>query len=133
MATAIQQNLAFMRITVLGLGNSGKTALINAFVNAHCPQVYQETQDPVLYYKLLRLANEDDDDTSAAGKIGFQALLEIEDTYSSFRADGKSFGVPRDIKNYLDMSRREPGEKSGFGKVAVSRPFEAFPAPKCDA
>ena len=58
---ASQNNLGFFRITVLGLGQSGKTALINSFVNNHCPIVYSETNDPTLYYKVMKLPSEDED------------------------------------------------------------------------
>ncbi|CAD7932069.1 unnamed protein product [Amoebophrya sp. A25] len=128
--------LPFLRITVLGLGNSGKTSLINSYINKHCPTVYQETADPVLYYKSIRIQSEDDEDAKAA----FRALLEIEDTYSSFRGDGKSYGIPRDIKHFLDMTRQEDSSlkkqltalnvaKAGGGGV---RPFSNFVCPRSD-
>ena len=128
-----QNNLGFFRITVLGLGGSGKTSLINSFVNNNCPTVYQETNDPTLYYKVMKLPSEDED-----AKMWFRTLLEIEDTYSSFRGDGKSYGLPRDIRYFLDMSREEASalkkaaEKSKKTGAVSTKPFAAFHAPKND-
>ena len=108
----------FIRITVVGLGNSGKTALINSFVNNFCPTVYEETNDPTLYYKTVRLQSEDDDDSGGGAS---HCLVEIEDTYSSFRGDGKSYGLPRDIKRFLDMARLEETKVITTASVGKSK------------
>ncbi|CAD7944188.1 unnamed protein product [Amoebophrya sp. A120] len=129
-----ENQLPFLRITVIGLGNSGKTSLINSYVNKHCPTVYQETSDPVLYYKTMKLQSEDDEDSKSA----FRALLEIEDTYSSFRGDGKSYGVPRDIKLFLDMTREEDSKLKqqlnlvNIAKKGTTRPFASYICPRAD-
>lgn len=78
--------LAFFRITLLGMGDSGKTALTNVFVNNFCPLVYKETDDPELYYKKIKVEGNEDEGP-------FSVLVEIEDTYSSYRGDGESFGT----------------------------------------
>lgn len=127
------ESLPFFRITVVGLGGSGKTALVNSYMNKHCPTVYQETNDPVLYYKTVKVQNEDDDDAKSA----FRALLEIEDTYSSFRGDGKSYGQPRDIKRFLDMSRSEESNlskqlKTDNKEKGAARPFASYTCPRAD-
>eukprot|EP00392_Amoebophrya_sp_AT5.2_P013302 g13420.t1 len=130
--------LPFFRITVLGLGNSGKTSLINSYVNKHCPHVYQETDDAVLYYKTIKLEDDDDGGGGAGGggmfsrSTGFRALLELEDTYSSFRGDGKSYGVPRDIKVFLDMTREEDSKlKQQLNLVNVAKRGSARPFASC--
>jgi len=125
-ATSKDAGLAFFRITVLGMGNSGKTSLISSFVNNYCPLVYTETDDPTLYYKTVRLQGEDYDAKS------FSVLVEIEDTYSSFRGDGKSYGRQRDVKQFLDMSRSNTmsakGKKDGSGHL----PFSSYAPPHHD-
>ena len=92
--------LSMFRITLLGMGDAGKTSLVNVFVNNFCPVVYSETNDPQLYYKKVRLDSDEDE-------AAYSALVEIEDTYSSYRGDGKSYGVPRNPKTFMDMSTRD--------------------------
>jgi len=125
-ATPNNSGLSFFRITVLGMGNSGKTSLISSFVNNYCPLVYTETDDPTLYYKTVRLQGEDYDAKSSS------VFVEIEDTYSSFRGDGKSYGRQRDVKQFLDMSRTNTmsakGKKGGRGDC----PFSSYALPHYD-
>lgn len=68
-------NIAFVRITLIGAANSGKTSLINAFVNNVFYTQYQPTKDLTLYYTTLRIPEEDDTPP-------FNCLLEIEDTWA---------------------------------------------------
>lgn len=68
-------NMAFVRITLIGAAGSGKTSLINAFVNNVFYSQYQPTKDLTLYYTTLRLPEEDDTPP-------FNCLLEIEDTWA---------------------------------------------------
>merc|ERR1712194_332385 len=117
----------------------GKTALINSYVNKHCPAMYQETSDATLYYKTVRLQTETDDDAQTEPSRGaaYRALLEIEDTYSSFRGDGKSYGVPRDVKIFLDMSREEESSLKKQlltinAKKGNGRPFASYVCGKSD-
>lgn len=90
-------SLPFLHITVLGPSNSGKTCLINAFVNNHCPQVYTATDSGVLYYRTLRVQNPKD------GEV-MTILVEIEDTPGSEPAPG---------------DKRKPGQ---FTQVATGAP-----------
>lgn len=118
------QGLAFFRITVLGMGDSGKTCLINAFVNNFCPTVYTETDDPTLYYKTVRLPSDEDD-----GKP-FSVLVEIEDTYNSSRGDGKDvYNQKRDVSQFIDMRRDKPTPK-GEGDARISAPLSVYESPK---
>jgi GTPase SAR1 family protein len=70
--------MPFMRITVLGMTGSGKTAFINAFINASCPNRYTTTDRTVLYYKKVDVRDEGEFDT-----ILRPILLEVEDTAGS--------------------------------------------------
>eukprot|EP00746_Dinoflagellata_sp_MGD_P005101 gnl/MRDRNA2_/MRDRNA2_109878_c0_seq1.p1 gnl/MRDRNA2_/MRDRNA2_109878_c0~~gnl/MRDRNA2_/MRDRNA2_109878_c0_seq1.p1 ORF type:complete len:260 (-),score=58.06 gnl/MRDRNA2_/MRDRNA2_109878_c0_seq1:10-789(-) len=119
------QGLAFFRITVLGMGDSGKTSLINAFVNNFCPTVYTETQDPTLYYKTVRLPSDEDE-----GKP-FSVLVEIEDTYNSARGDDKDcYGNKRDVANFIDMSRSKPVPKAASADAKLSMPLSVYEPPR---
>merc|ERR1719473_2518070 len=121
---AANAGLAFFRITVLGKDNCGKTCLINSYVNNYCPTVYTETDDPTLYYKTVRLPAEDDDAKA------FSVLVEIEDTYSSFRGDGKDlYGRTRDVRNFIDMTRRDTVKRGKKGQK-ISCPLSVYEPPR---
>jgi len=116
----------FLRITVLGLANSGKTSLINAYVNNVCPMNYVPTEDPTLYYRAVRTRN------SLNGEA-IDVLLEIEDVYSSeWRGQdtsdkGKdSTNKPRNFKRFLGMmpDPKAPGQAKKF-----TEPMDGKPAP----
>lgn len=119
---AEEKGIAFFRITVLGLADSGKTCIINSWVNNFCPVVYNETDDPVLYYKTVRIPNDEGPP--------FQVLVEIEDTYSSARGDGKDvYGQKRDITQFIDMRRDKATPKPESGK-SVNNPLEVYEPPR---
>jgi len=133
MATA--EGLAFFRVTVLGAGNTGKTCLINAFVNNFCPTVYTVTDDPTLYYRTVRMPSEEDE-----GKV-FSVLVEVEDTYSSNAGDPPDiYGQKRDVMQFIDMSRsrpdkakpkdEDPREKIG-GVKEINMPYSVYEPPTC--
>jgi len=46
---AEEEGIPMFRITLLGMRDSGKTSLINAFVNKVVPEVYTSTDEPQLY------------------------------------------------------------------------------------
>lgn len=87
------QDIAFVRITLLGQSGCGKSSLVNAFVNNVFYKAYQPTLEPQLYYTTMRLSNLD---------MGsdYAALLEIEDTH------GSDYGVTKtgdaEIKYFYD-------------------------------
>mmetsp|Transcript_41122 Transcript_41122/g.113340 ORF Transcript_41122/g.113340 Transcript_41122/m.113340 type:complete len:263 (+) Transcript_41122:88-876(+) len=70
------KDLAFIRITLLGAANSGKTSLANAFVNNVTPATYQPNDEERLFYVTMRLAGSDEDSN-------FNVICEIEDTVGS--------------------------------------------------
>uniref|UniRef100_A0A7S1WMI4 Uncharacterized protein n=1 Tax=Alexandrium catenella TaxID=2925 RepID=A0A7S1WMI4_ALECA len=74
--------MRFLRITLLGASNSGKTALINCYVNSHCPLRYYRTEKAMVYYKKV-----DIDDESEYTEALQPILLEIEDTPGSERGN----------------------------------------------
>lgn len=91
------KEIPFFRVTVLGKKESGKTCLINAVVNNMVPFQYIQTDDPALYYTVLRLPDPSDESRSET------ILLELEDTYCSSRADGRDcYGETRDIKHFME-------------------------------
>lgn len=110
-----------LRITILGPAGSGKTCLINAYVNNTCPNVYTPTDDPQLYYRTLRTEQEDDD-------VLTTVLLEIEDTYSCDRNDGKDrFGRNRNANQWIIMKKPGGGANDPVG---TGEPFANLPPPK---
>lgn len=70
----------FMRITVLGMSKSGKTALVSAFVNGVCPQRYIRTDSASVTYRKL-----DMEDEGEYEDVKKPVLVEIEDTPGSER------------------------------------------------
>mmetsp|Transcript_38109 Transcript_38109/g.89287 ORF Transcript_38109/g.89287 Transcript_38109/m.89287 type:complete len:281 (+) Transcript_38109:185-1027(+) len=94
------REIPFFRITVLGHEKSGKTCLVNSFVNNFCPVVYVRTDVPQLYYRTLRremeaLSNDDDEDFVTV-------LLEIEDCPPS-RGTAASESVDEFLHNTMQM------------------------------
>lgn len=91
-----------VRLTVLGLSNSGKTSLINAWVNNVCPIMYTPTETATLYYRRMRVQNfllQGGDDVDALMSV----LVEIEDTYSIHKNSGKdAYGTERIFKHFFD-------------------------------
>jgi len=69
----------FVRLTMLGAGDSGKTSLINAWVNNTCPSSYTPTDGATFYYRTLRV--QCPHQTEAEEEKLATALVEIEDTY----------------------------------------------------
>jgi GTPase SAR1 family protein len=117
---ANDDDMAMLRITLLGPAASGKTSLVNAYVNNICPTVYTPTDDPCIYYRTLRAEKDDRLET---------VLLEIEDTYSAERIDGKDHcGKNRNIDLFLGM------KKGGNQTVASMKdglaPFASVSAPR---
>lgn len=70
--------IPFMRVTLFGMTKSGKSSLVNVFVNNVFSDVYEKTTAPLLYYSTLRIAAGDEEDQGET-----TILLEIEDTPGS--------------------------------------------------
>eukprot|EP00933_Yihiella_yeosuensis_P063850 TRINITY_DN67106_c0_g1_i1.p1 TRINITY_DN67106_c0_g1~~TRINITY_DN67106_c0_g1_i1.p1 ORF type:complete len:280 (-),score=42.48 TRINITY_DN67106_c0_g1_i1:39-845(-) len=103
----------FFRVTVLGPSDSGKTCLINSWVNNYCPTVYQATQDPTLYYRTIRMSNPMREEELVS------ALVEVEDTYSWSRKGGTdSYGNEIDLKQYMDCSPNPQAAGKYMGSFA---------------
>jgi len=73
--------MRFMRITLIGASDSGKTALISSYVNKTCPYRNVKTDKAVVYYRKV-----DIDDDSDLGVLQ-PVLVEIEDTPGSERGN----------------------------------------------
>ncbi|KAF4750416.1 hypothetical protein FOZ63_029137 [Perkinsus olseni] len=122
-----------LRVTLLGMGGSGKTSLVNAFVNNTAIDAHTPTDHPTLYYKTV---------LSTRGCEGPDewSMVEIEDTYSSYRADGKTLSengrmapVARNVKNFLGLKRRISDAEASIGRDQVDEtvlPFGLAEAPK---
>mmetsp|Transcript_33109 Transcript_33109/g.72121 ORF Transcript_33109/g.72121 Transcript_33109/m.72121 type:complete len:362 (+) Transcript_33109:76-1161(+) len=70
--------LVFMRITLLGASNSGKSSLVGAFVNGNCPIRYVRTDSSAVYYKMVEMIDEGEFED-----VKRPVLIEIEDTPGS--------------------------------------------------
>eukprot|EP00747_Dinoflagellata_sp_TGD_P155670 gnl/TRDRNA2_/TRDRNA2_177603_c12_seq1.p1 gnl/TRDRNA2_/TRDRNA2_177603_c12~~gnl/TRDRNA2_/TRDRNA2_177603_c12_seq1.p1 ORF type:complete len:266 (+),score=52.89 gnl/TRDRNA2_/TRDRNA2_177603_c12_seq1:54-851(+) len=90
-----ENDMALLRITLLGLSNSGKTCLVNAFVNNIFIQQYTSTLDPTLYYTTVRFPADESE------KFGFSALVEIEDCFPTDGCGGPDRDWP--IKLMYDL------------------------------
>lgn len=82
MSSKEEIKMRFLRITLLGASNAGKTALINGWVNSNCPHRYYRTEKATLYYKKI-----DIDDESECTDALQPILVEIEDTPGSERGN----------------------------------------------
>mmetsp|Transcript_70330 Transcript_70330/g.217542 ORF Transcript_70330/g.217542 Transcript_70330/m.217542 type:complete len:397 (+) Transcript_70330:82-1272(+) len=69
-------NVTLLRITLIGSSGSGKSALVNAFVNNVFAYEHHPTSDLELYYSRLHIKAD-------VGDTDFHALVEIEDTWPS--------------------------------------------------
>lgn len=115
-------NVKGLRITVLGGTGCGKTCLINSYVNNYCPNVYVPTDDPALYYRTIRAVASDKDDRL------INVMLEIEDTYSSERTDGKThFAKTRKYQHFIDPIK---GDTGGGGHDIPGAHFASADPPK---
>eukprot|EP01071_Lankesteria_metandrocarpae_P000359 Lankesteria_metandrocarpae@DN10496_c0_g1_i1.p1 len=108
--------LPFIRLTVLGHVGSGKTSLINSFVNNYSPQQHHPTPGPSLYYKLCHLPQQDDVKAAPTSVV-----IEIEDTFGSNRTDDG-----RDASVFFDMRRKakinNPGGAEDLAPFSVWKP-----------
>eukprot|EP00406_Dinophysis_acuminata_P069298 CAMPEP_0179274928 /NCGR_PEP_ID=MMETSP0797-20121207/33794_1 /TAXON_ID=47934 /ORGANISM="Dinophysis acuminata, Strain DAEP01" /LENGTH=350 /DNA_ID=CAMNT_0020983427 /DNA_START=52 /DNA_END=1101 /DNA_ORIENTATION=- len=92
-----EKGLAFFRITLIGASNSGKTALVNAFVNGMCPQRYVRTDQAEVYHKKTEIDDEGEYEDSIK-----PIFIEIEDTPGSERGqddDVDTGGLPDDERD----------------------------------
>mmetsp|Transcript_34885 Transcript_34885/g.81567 ORF Transcript_34885/g.81567 Transcript_34885/m.81567 type:complete len:366 (-) Transcript_34885:44-1141(-) len=78
MADELLDRLPFMRITLIGAGGSGKTALANAFINGVMPQRYIKTDKQVVYHTKAIVTEE-----TAQSDRQRPLFVEIEDTPGS--------------------------------------------------
>eukprot|EP00971_Amphidinium_carterae_P126573 2507694-Amphidinium_carterae.1 len=77
--------LPFLRITMIGAAGSGKTSLIEAFVNNAVSPGIPTTTSPTLSYTVVRLSQLEGDDHKKQQHVdhGSRVLVEIEDTFGS--------------------------------------------------
>eukprot|EP00913_Durusdinium_trenchii_P020827 g19566.t1 len=97
--------IPFLRITVIGDADSGKTSLINAWVNNSCSTSYTPTLDPTLYHRTMKIPNPLEEEETVT------ALIEIEDTYAPIRTGGiDMYGQKRDVDELIEVKPppREP-------------------------
>lgn len=90
--------IPFLRITVIGDADSGKTSLINAWLNNAVSINYTPTLDPTLYYRTMKIPNPLNEDEMVT------ALVELEDTYAPIRTGGVDiYGQKQDINELLEV------------------------------
>lgn len=74
--------LRFFRITCLGASESGKTSLVNAFVNGCFPTGHQTTEHATVFHRRLEIL-----DKETVGSERRAYLVEVEDTPGSERGN----------------------------------------------
>jgi len=117
-----QQPFPVLRLTVLGLAESGKTSLINSWVNNTCPSAYLPTENATLFYRNVRIENPVDrvDDKDKLVNV----LVEIEDTYCWTLSEGlDDYGQTYGAQKFLDVSG---GTRSMVQMVPGSAPMGPF-------
>mmetsp|Transcript_129797 Transcript_129797/g.361666 ORF Transcript_129797/g.361666 Transcript_129797/m.361666 type:complete len:358 (+) Transcript_129797:80-1153(+) len=126
-------NIAFLRITLLGASGSGKSTLANAFVNNIFLHEHNPTTDLTLYYARCTLRDDDDTDNSS-----FHCMVEIEDTWACNRvAPDKMLSLydpwwpysQREAMEASRMDKKGEGTQHKEGKN-VLKPFSASMPPE---
>jgi len=118
----------FVRLTVLGLGNSGKTALINSWVNNTCPSSYTPTDGATFYYRTLRVQNP----TEAEEKLT-TVLVEIEDTYCWSKGPeekdthGRAFDA---AERFLQLDKQDAQHDDKALPMSLGTPSRRQPCPQ---
>mmetsp|Transcript_69074 Transcript_69074/g.179446 ORF Transcript_69074/g.179446 Transcript_69074/m.179446 type:complete len:332 (-) Transcript_69074:24-1019(-) len=124
-----------VRITVIGAGESGKTSLINAFVNNVFHEKNPPTEHIALYYTTCSVSSEEENLNAPK----FNTLLEIEDTPAFEKMDDKILGDLFDPfwpkPEHLAMNRipRDEEDKETKRKRSVNLPFSMCIAPVAQA
>jgi GTPase SAR1 family protein len=127
MSDGRQQVFSFFRITVLGHSESGKTCLINSFVNNTCPTVHTATDDPQIYYRTMRIPDPLDEAPD------FEVLLEIEDVWGSDRGkngEKDRWDQPRKIEDFLSPIPDATRGSKASPQLVFGQPFKDREAPK---
>lgn len=123
-AQGSDQPLPFLRLTVLGSSDSGKTSLINSWVNNTCPSAYVPTDQATLYYRSMRienpLAQADEDGVENLVNV----LVEVEDTPGWSSRPGEA--PPG--KRFLDTAPQRPVQRSGLQPPQLA--LADFPRPE---
>eukprot|EP00420_Gonyaulax_spinifera_P016694 CAMPEP_0197906842 /NCGR_PEP_ID=MMETSP1439-20131203/63565_1 /TAXON_ID=66791 /ORGANISM="Gonyaulax spinifera, Strain CCMP409" /LENGTH=273 /DNA_ID=CAMNT_0043528235 /DNA_START=59 /DNA_END=880 /DNA_ORIENTATION=- len=100
-------SIPLIHLVVLGRGNSGKTSLINSWVNNICPTNNTPTEAMTLYYRTMRIQNPSESEEQQL----VTALVEIEDTYPWERTGNDCYGQPCMNKKFF-----APGEAKAYPK-----------------
>mmetsp|Transcript_53188 Transcript_53188/g.116455 ORF Transcript_53188/g.116455 Transcript_53188/m.116455 type:complete len:364 (-) Transcript_53188:69-1160(-) len=108
----VHVHLICFRITVLGASNSGKTSLVNSFVNAICPQRYVRTDNTTIYSKKVELLDEVE-----YNDVRKPIFVEIEDTPGSERGNDDD-----DADERLEAAGDNEPPKIKKGSRVVLRP-----------
>eukprot|EP00927_Polykrikos_kofoidii_P035704 TRINITY_DN30249_c0_g1_i1.p1 TRINITY_DN30249_c0_g1~~TRINITY_DN30249_c0_g1_i1.p1 ORF type:complete len:265 (+),score=38.42 TRINITY_DN30249_c0_g1_i1:61-855(+) len=86
-------DMAFIRITLLGSAKSGKTSLASTFVSNIMPHSYHPTARANISYTVVRLSGD-------GHEMNFNALVEIEDTCASDNPAGR-----KQVEQYYNVWR----------------------------
>lgn len=124
-------DLAFIRITLMGMSGCGKTSLAQVFTNNVFEQKVQPTVEPNLFYTSMKLAGTDEDDSN------FNVILEIEDTIGSDRKARLATDIFYDLwlpstasEKHQEASQKDmEDERADDHKRSVSRPLSMYKAP----
>lgn len=126
----VQGNVAPMplvRLCVLGAADSGKTSLINSWVNGLCPAQYMPTEDSTLYCRMVRIAPRQTEDDENSKEVPIAVLVELEDTYAWERSDGEDkYKQKRCAESLLNPRGRKKISESSY------LPLSDQTAPTCD-
>lgn len=124
-------DLAFIRVTLMGMSGCGKTSLAQVFTNNVFELKVQPTVEPNLFYTSMNIAGSDDEESS------FHAILEIEDTIGSDRKARFATDTFYDLwlpstssEKHQEASQKDvDDERADDGKRSLSRPLSVYRAP----
>eukprot|EP00927_Polykrikos_kofoidii_P026150 TRINITY_DN23333_c0_g1_i1.p1 TRINITY_DN23333_c0_g1~~TRINITY_DN23333_c0_g1_i1.p1 ORF type:complete len:263 (+),score=43.08 TRINITY_DN23333_c0_g1_i1:163-951(+) len=126
-----EASVPFLHITVLGLRGSGKTSLINSWVNNFFPTSHAPTEVTTLYYRTVRLYGADtvtESDTDSFVSV----LAEIADTPTPLTNEEASHGtqtIKQQLNDQIQKHFDKNTQEEGLSKTPQP-PFKGCDAPR---
>lgn len=133
-SSSTEPQVPCFRLTVLGPESSGKTSLINSWVNNACPSAPAPTEATTFYYRMLRVQSPEDPNVLING------LVEVEDAVSWPLLGAPAGGTPQKPEPPWELPNQDDASKRGqpfvelrkYAEAKSSRPLQPLtgPAPR---